>query len=110
MGNKLFLNGVLGFFPVLTQMPVGMAWTGGFLMLLLLRSPFVRKADDRLQLLASVELLLLLTCAWVLYYTRSQTFDNFVDVVGAPALCAILFFTSLTRTPLVCLDRQCPSF
>lgn len=77
MANKLFLVSIVGFFPPDWQLGLAMvrpvtvtclhgvttppqAWTVGYLMVLLLAKPYVRKGDDRLHLLVQLEIYLFL--------------------------------------------------
>jgi len=65
--HKLIMTCILPFIPTQLQMPFGMVVAMSYLVLILLRSPYYRKGDDRLHQLAQVELFLLLLAGYIFY-------------------------------------------
>jgi len=59
--HKLILCSIIVFFPTPAILPVGLAIEGIYIMILLLKTPYLRLADDRLQMLAQFDIFLLLT-------------------------------------------------
>jgi hypothetical protein len=80
MANKLFLTALLVFFPVKWQLPLGMCWLILFIGLILYRDPYVRRSDDRLQLMAQVEIFLLLMAGRVLQWDGSFQPGSAIDI------------------------------
>src|SRR5262249_38540827 len=71
------------------QMPFALVWTTGYLIIILLWPPFVRKVDDRLQLFTVIELFLVQFCANMLVYSNTDTLDPTADLTMSVILIAI---------------------
>jgi len=70
--HKLILCCLIVFFPTPFIIPAGLVVEAIYIIILLIQTPYLRKADDRLQMLAQVDIFLLLTV--------QRTYS----VVGAP--------------------------
>jgi len=66
MINKVFLTAVVGFFPSNVQMPIALCWITSYLGLILLRTPYIRKGDDRLHQFVLVQLYCIIYVAYIL--------------------------------------------
>jgi len=66
MANKLFLTSLVMFFPVRIQMPAALFWITGFVILVLLNYPWIRKGDDRLHLYCQNNIYLVILAGYVL--------------------------------------------
>jgi hypothetical protein len=64
MANKLTMTSLLAFFPPSFQMPLAMICITVFMIILLIRTPYSRKGDDQLQLLAVTEAFLVVMAAY----------------------------------------------
>jgi IPT/TIG domain/Tyrosine-protein kinase ephrin type A/B receptor-like len=73
MAHKLTLVSLLSFFPVKVQLPLGMAVVYIYGIFILLWQPYYRKGDDRLALMAQVELFLLILAGYVYQNTDSPS-------------------------------------
>jgi len=96
MLHKLTLTSLIAFFPVQVKLPAAMSITTSYTMLILVRRPYLRKADDTLHLLAQVELLLLLMAAHILSVLNRRTLDLATDIALGSMLivlsCAFVVF------------------
>lgn len=88
MANKLALVSLIGFLPLLAQLPSAMAVISTYTISILLIQPYIRKGDDRLHLLANVEILLLLLSAFVLLESEKDngTLDERTDILASAVL------------------------
>jgi len=75
---KLLMTSVLAFLPSMWQLPYAMVVAGLYSILILLRSPYIRTHDDRIHLLALIEMILLCMCGYILQ--QPQDFDYAIDV------------------------------
>lgn len=115
MLNKLVLSSLIFFLPLNSQLAVGMAWVGLFIGLLLLASPYIRRADgtetnakimcrllvpeftlrpclccaDRAQLLAQSEILLLLLAGLIIQRTDTTFIGTELEVILSIVLIAV---------------------
>ena len=64
MMHKLVLTSVVAFFPPGWELRIGMCVCIGYLCIILLTKPYARKSDDRLQILALVELFVIMLAAY----------------------------------------------
>lgn len=80
MADKLTLTSLLLFLPPTWQMGVGMIVVVLYMCAILLLVPYVRQGDDQLQLLAQIEIFLLLLAGLVLQSSSSVTLDPIIDV------------------------------
>jgi len=89
MCNKLFLTSLLAFFPSSTQAPVGMGCAALYFLCLVLADPYVRRVDDRINLLAQCQLTLILTLGWLL---QNVTFEvgSAIDIIASVVLFLVL--------------------
>jgi hypothetical protein len=58
MANKLILTSVLSFVPRDARMPVGMVFALVYTIIILLSQPYARKLDERMHLIAYIEVTL----------------------------------------------------
>jgi len=80
MSHKLLLTSLLAFFPVVSQLPLGMCVAFLYAIIILESRPYFRKGDDRLHLFAQVEIFLLLEAGYVYRYNNTRL-DRKSDVV-----------------------------
>jgi len=80
MINKLTMTSLVSFLYPYMQMPAAMIWTAAFMVLILFGQPYIRKADDRLQLLCSLEVYLLASLGHTLNALHETTLSETVDV------------------------------
>jgi len=80
MANKLILTSVLPFFPPDAQVPVGLCVVVAYIMILLLKAPYVRYLDFRLHALAQTELFLLLLVGYILQKLGAPAIGSSVDI------------------------------
>jgi hypothetical protein len=59
MTHKLTLTSVLAFFPWEVQLPLAICIAAAYLIVILLTNPYIRKGDDRLHMVAQIELMCL---------------------------------------------------
>lgn len=114
MVNKLFLVAFVGFFPDTMQMPAAMLWLLGYLNVVLLVRPYVRKSDDRLDLFAMSLLILLCMCGNVL--TVERALDSSTDFVlsllliglfvGIFLMFNVMMIRLLVRKARACLTKR----
>jgi len=88
MANKLMLTSVLAFFPFTVQMQFGMAFICIYCVTILLCQPYISTGDDRLALLANIEIMLVIMAGYILNTEGKQLLDPIIDV-----LLSILFIT-----------------
>jgi len=103
MLHKLILTAIVQFFPILTQLPVALAVSGVYAMLILFINPYIRSRDDSLHLLVQADLMLLILAGWVLQnYGDGQGLDTKSDValsvvlILITILVAVVFFHAST--------------
>jgi len=95
MANKLILTSVLSFFPFNLQLPFGMAFVLAYSMIILLTEPYLSSGDDRLALLANVEIFLVIMASYILNFQGQQVLDPVINV-----LLSILFI-AMTVTIMI---------
>jgi len=89
MANKFFLTSLLAFFPVSSQMPVGMVWIILYTYVILFSKPYVRAYDDRLHLYANIHLFLIMLMALTLQNTEFIV-GSTTDVLASLILLVVL--------------------
>jgi hypothetical protein len=77
------------------QMPFGMAVIILYLMVILFRSPYIRKGDDRLHLIVQVELFLFLQSAYTLYAHKDDLKDPATDALLSALLIGLCILALL---------------
>lgn len=105
MLHKLVLTSGLAFAPADYQLILGLAMAVAYMIVLLLRKPFRRKGDDRLQLLVQVELVLILYCGYayqrpdIVELTQQKSFDIIMSaiLISISALLVVYFFGQSSR-------------
>jgi hypothetical protein len=103
LGQKLFLTGLIFFFPPTLELPINMAVLGLYLILLLVVNPYIRKGDDRLALFAQSELFILAMFGYTLTFEEALEGD-LTDVILSILL--ILGVFMVTGTFLVMSIRN----
>jgi len=100
MAHKLVVTSLIAFLPKENQMQVAMVVVVVYFIIILLTKPFLRKGDDRLQLLSLVEILMLLMSANVFVYANG--YDPVINSVLSVVLIAvvILFLTLFLTSAL----------
>lgn len=91
MGHKLLLTSVIRFLSWDTQVPAGLVVLVAYAGVLLVVKPYIRKGDDRLHLLAQVELFLLIYSADIIRTMGTDRLDQRTDA----ALSALLIIITL---------------
>jgi len=81
MLHKLTMTSLLAFLPVEGQMPTGMCVAIAYILVILLRRPYLRKGDDRLHLFAQTEIYLVVLAGYILYELNIVTLDTATDVL-----------------------------
>jgi len=79
MAHKLILTSLLALFPYEWQMPFGMFAAALYMAAIMFGKPFIRKADDRLQVLAQAELMLYLLAGHI--FNKRVPKDSYIDPV-----------------------------
>ncbi len=105
LSHKLFLTSVLAFFPSDMQIPVAMVVCIGYLIVILLSSPYFRKGDDRLHLFAQVEIFLIVLGCYVFYRGEKLDFKNDV-IISTFLIFVILCFALLFISQVVNISRK----
>jgi len=102
MIHKLVLVSLIAFLPFNAQMPVGIVVIGCYTMALLVCKPYIRKGDDKLHLIAQVEILCLLIAGHV-FATNYLKFDKTMDIVMSVVL-IIAFLSFILYFVLQCVQ------
>jgi len=91
MANKLTVVSIVRFLPVSWQLPISLATILAYFVSLLLLSPYVRKGDDRLSLLAYTEIMLFFILGLVLLQSEQSSgqLDDSSDDLGSAMLILI---------------------
>jgi len=87
--NKLIMTSVIPFFPPLYQMPIGLACTAGYAIVILLVRPYRLKGDDRLHLLVQGVIFMMLTTGYVLISTNTNVLEARLDLLLSLMLIAM---------------------
>jgi len=93
MCNKLFLTSIVAFFPVNSQMPIGMVWIVSYMLLTLLIYPFVRKSDDRLHLFAQMQIFLVVLGGY--FFISLENNGDFISDQDDTQMSVVLIFLTL---------------
>jgi hypothetical protein len=106
--HKLFITSILVFFDESVQLSIGMLVVMTYTIIILRMNPYLQKADDKLHLLANVEIFLLLLAGAVFYEMDTVTFSKTDDVVMSVALIfiALLFFSVFLMLAWQVLGKQ----
>jgi len=89
MANKLLLTSILPFLPPTWQMQAGMFVCLGFILVMLVKAPYVRKGDDRLHLFAEVEIFLVAFCGWILLDSGAARLEETINWLLSVVLIAL---------------------
>lgn len=90
MFHKLWLTSLLNFFPIAAQLPLGMVIVCLHTIAILSKEPYVRTTDERLHLLAQVDLFLFMLSGYV--FQIGETLDTGSDVLMSIFLLFVTFF------------------
>jgi len=74
MGHKLFLTSVLALFPVRSQMPLGMAVSTIYFLVIILLDPYSDSKDESFHLMAQINLFLLFFAGW--FFLQNGDWDT----------------------------------
>jgi hypothetical protein len=92
--NNMFCVSLVAFFPLDIQIQTAMVWLVGFVIVLLLTRPYIRKGEDRLALLCMLEIILLLMFCLVLVEYNGQV-DPTTDWVMSIGMISMVCMTLL---------------
>jgi len=98
MMHKLTLTSIVGFFDVYAQMPLALCVVTFYSIVILARSPYVRKTDDQLHLFVQTEIFLIIDAGMILFNQNTQSLDEATDVLLSALLiflCCCLFILFL---------------
>jgi hypothetical protein len=90
IAHKLLLSSLLVFLPKDYQIPCGLAAAGAYGITILVQKPYVRAIDDRLHLLAQIELIVIFMSGWVLFHDTDAKMDDFTDFALSVLLIAVI--------------------
>jgi len=89
MANKLVMTSLVTFLLPDWQLPAAMVFTGCFITLLLIKSPYIRKGDDRLHMFVEIEIFLLLLCGYILQSLNATQIDSNINLLISIVLIAL---------------------
>jgi len=90
MGHKLILTSLLSLFPSNAQLPLGMAISAVFFIIIVLARPYSNNSDETVHLLAQCNIFLLLFAGW--FFTQGE---GELDSVADDAFSIFLIITTV---------------
>jgi len=105
MIHKLFLTSILPFFTTSVQIPVALTVVMLYLITILLKSPYIRKTNDRFHIFSQVALFLILLSAYILWQGSDYIISGAADL-----LLSILLIIITIALFLLCIIEIIRSF
>jgi len=90
MGHKLTMVALIGFLPFYMHMPAGMVIVIGFLIVMLVMVPYIRRSDDGFAIFCQVELFHIIFAAYIL--TLNPKYDEPTNI----ALSVMMIFLTIS--------------
>jgi hypothetical protein len=94
LGHKLLATSAIAFLPETYQMPAGLCITVAYLLVILIRRPYLRKGDDRLHLVAQSAIVLFLLAGHTFNHYDNQYVDELTDWIITASLFGVFAFVA----------------